>query len=243
MMKIEIADKAGFCFGVKRAIEFAENAAAKYGEVFTLGELIHNERAVEELEKKGIHAIENAEDAHGKPVVIRSHGVPKSVEEAARKCSEVVDATCPFVKQIHKVAASVPEHGTLIVLGDRAHPEVIGIVGNANCQAFTAKTFSEIDELFASDKIRQPVVMVVQTTFDSSVFSDIARKVREKFSCVDIHHTICTATAQRQKSARELANRAALMIVVGGRSSSNTRKLAEICESCTKTVFVTSASR
>ncbi len=241
MMKIEIADKAGFCFGVKRAIEFAENAAAKYGEVFTLGELIHNERAVEELEKKGIHAIENAEDAHGKPVVIRSHGVPKSVEEAARKCSEVVDATCPFVKQIHKVAASVPEHGTLIVLGDRAHPEVIGIVGNANCQAFTAKTFSEIDELFASDKIRQPVVMVVQTTFDSSVFSDIARKVREKFSCVDIHHTICTATAQRQKSARELANRAALMIVVGGRSSSNTRKLAEICESCTKTVFVTSA--
>ena len=241
MMKIEIADKAGFCFGVKRAIEFAENAAAKYGEVFTLGELIHNERAVEELEKKGIHAIENAEDAHGKPVVIRSHGVPKSVEEAARKCSEVVDATCPFVKQIHKVVASVPEHGTLIVLGDRAHPEVIGIVGNANCQAFTAKTFSEIDELFASDKIRQPVVMVVQTTFDSSVFSDIARKVREKFSCVDIHHTICTATAQRQKSARELANRAALMIVVGGRSSSNTRKLAEICESCTKTVFVTSA--
>ena len=241
MMKIEIADKAGFCFGVKRAIEFAENAAAKYGEVFTLGELIHNERAVEELEKKGIHAIENAEDAHGKPVVIRSHGVPKSVEEAARKCSEVIDATCPFVKQIHKVAASVPEHGTLIVLGDRSHPEVIGIVGNANCQAFTAKTFSEIDELFASDKIRQPVVMVVQTTFDSSVFSDIARKVREKFSCVDIHHTICTATAQRQKSARELANRAALMIVVGGRSSSNTRKLAEICESCTKTVFVTSA--
>ena len=240
-MKIEIADKAGFCFGVKRAIEFAENAAAKYGEVFTLGELIHNERAVEELEKKGIHAIENAEDAHGKPVVIRSHGVPKSVEEAARKCSEVIDATCPFVKQIHKVAASVPEHGTLIVLGDRSHPEVIGIVGNANCQAFTAKTFSEIDELFASDKIRQPVVMVVQTTFDSSVFSDIARKVREKFSCVDIHHTICTATAQRQKSARELANRAALMIVVGGRSSSNTRKLAEICESCTKTVFVTSA--
>ena len=241
MMKIEIADKAGFCFGVKRAIEFAENAAAKYGEVFTLGELIHNERAVEELEKKGIHAIENAEDAHGKTVVIRSHGVPKSVEEAARKCSEVIDATCPFVKQIHKVAASVPEHGTLIVLGDRAHPEVIGIVGNANCQAFTARTFSEIDELFASDKIRQPVVMVVQTTFDSSVFSDIARKVREKFSCVDIHHTICTATAQRQKSARELANRAALMIVVGGRSSSNTRKLAEICESCTKTVFVTSA--
>ena len=241
MMKIEIADNAGFCFGVKRAIELAENAAAKYGEVFTLGELIHNEHTVEALEKKGIHAVDTAEDAHGKPVVIRSHGVPKAVEENVRRISEVIDATCPFVKQIHKIAASVPENGTLIVLGDKNHPEVIGIVGNASCKAYTAATFDEIDALFQSGKICQPVSMVVQTTFDSSVFSEISQKVREKYGCVDIHDTICTATAQRQKSARELANRAALMIVVGGRSSSNTRKLAEICESCTKTVFVTSA--
>lgn len=242
MMKIEIADNAGFCFGVKRAIELAENAAAKYGEVFTLGELIHNEHAVEALEKKGIHAVDTAEDAHGKPVVIRSHGVPKAVEENVRRISEVIDATCPFVKQIHKIAASVPENGTLIVLGDKNHPEVIGIVGNASCKAYTAATFDEIDALFQSGKICQPVSMVVQTTFDSSVFSEISQKVREKYGCVDIHDTICTATAQRQKSARELAKRAALMIVVGGRSSSNTRKLVDICESCTKTVFVTSAA-
>ena len=242
MMKIEIADNAGFCFGVKRAIELAENAAAKYGEVFTLGELIHNEHTVEALEKKGIHAVDTAEDAHGKPVVIRSHGVPKAVEENVRRISEVIDATCPFVKQIHKIAASVPENGTLIVLGDKNHPEVIGIVGNASCKAYTAATFDEIDALFQSGKICQPVSMVVQTTFDSSVFSEISQKVREKYGCVDIHDTICTATAQRQKSARELAKRAALMIVVGGRSSSNTRKLVDICESCTKTVFVTSAA-
>ncbi|MDE6727952.1 MAG: bifunctional 4-hydroxy-3-methylbut-2-enyl diphosphate reductase/30S ribosomal protein S1 [Oscillospiraceae bacterium] len=241
-MEIRIADKAGFCFGVKNAIELAENAAAKYGEVFTLGELIHNERAVAELEKKGVRAVETLEQAAGKPLVIRSHGVAKSVEKAARASSSVVtDATCPFVKEIHKIAESVPESGTLIVLGDKAHPEVIGIVGHAKCRALTAKTYDEADELLKQD-LPKPVVMVVQTTFDSSVFSEISRKIVENHRCVEIHDTICTATAQRQKSARELAKRAALMIVVGGRSSSNTRKLAEICERYTKTVFVTSTA-
>ena len=239
-MKIEIADKAGFCFGVKRAIELAENAAAKYGEVFTLGELIHNERVIEELEQKGIHAVETVEEAAGKPLVIRSHGVSAEVEKKARAGSEVIDTTCPFVKEIHKIAAGVPEHGTLIVLGDKDHPEVVGIVGNAQCKAFTAKIYDEVGQILEQD-LGKPVVMVVQTTFDSSGFLEIFQKLSEKHCCVEIHNTICTATEQRQKSARELSMRAALMIVVGGRSSSNTRKLTEICESCTKTVFVTSA--
>lgn len=240
-MRIEIADKAGFCPGVKRAIELAENAAAKYGEVWTLGELIHNERAIENFEKKGVHIAGTLKEAAGKPLVIRSHGVPRAVEEAAREyAAEVIDATCPFVKQIHKIAADVPKNGTLIVLGDKNHPEVIGIIGNANCKAFTAKTFDEVEAIL-SKQPPQPVVTVVQTTFDSSAFSEISQNLQEKYLCVEIHDTICTATAQRQKSARELAQRAALMIVVGGRSSSNTRKLTDICESCTRTVFVTSA--
>ena len=240
MMRIEIADKAGFCFGVKRAIELAGNAAAKYGAVFTLGELIHNERVIEELETKGIYAVETVEEAKGKPLVIRSHGVSAEIERKARQGSEVIDATCPFVKEIHKIAAGVPEHGTLIVLGDRDHPEVIGIVGNAKCQTFTAKTCGEVEEILKQDPPK-PVVMVVQTTFDSSGFLEIFQRINERYRCVEIHNTICTATEQRQKSARELGMRAALMIVVGGRSSSNTRKLADICTSCTKTVFVTSA--
>lgn len=240
-MRIEIADKAGFCPGVKRTIELAENAAAKYGEVWTLGELIHNERAVENLEKKGVHIAKTVEDAAGKPLIIRSHGVPKAVENAAReKAAEVIDATCPFVKQIHKIAADVPQSGTLIVLGEKNHPEVVGIVGNANCKTFTAKTFGEVEAILSTQPPK-PIAAVVQTTFDSSVFSEIAQALKEKYGCVEIHDTICTATAQRQKSARELAQRAALMIVVGGRSSSNTRKLTEICERCTGTVFVTSA--
>lgn len=240
-MKIEIADKAGFCFGVKRAISLAEAAAEKHGEVFTLGELIHNERAVAELERKGVHAVETIEEAAGKTLVIRSHGVPKAVEEAARRVSgEVIDATCPFVKEIHKIAASVPESGTLIMLGDKKHPEIIGILGNARCKTFTAMTVAEVEEVLKTDPPK-PVVMAVQTTFDSSSFLEIIKALREKKACVEINDTICTATAQRQKSARELAQRTALMIVVGGRSSSNTRKLAEICEGRTKTIFVTSA--
>ena len=239
-MRIEIADKAGFCFGVKRAIELAEKAAERYGEVVTLGELIHNERVIEELEKKDIHAVETVEEAEGKPLVIRSHGVSAETERRARMGSEVIDATCPFVKEIHKIAAGVPESGTLIVLGDKDHPEVVGIVGNARCKTFTAKTFDEVRRILGQDPAK-PVVMVVQTTFDSSNFMDITRRLGDENCCVEIHNTICTATAQRQKSARELSMRAALMIVVGGRSSSNTRKLTDICEGCTKTVFVTSA--
>ena len=239
-MQIIIADKAGFCFGVKRAIELAENAAAKYGEVFTLGELIHNERVIEELEKKGVHAVDSVEQAAGKPLVIRSHGVPAETERRAHESSEVIDATCPFVKEIHKLAAGVPEHGTLIVLGDQNHPEVVGIIGNARCKTFTAKTCEEVERILGQDPPK-PIVAVVQTTFDSSGFSEIAKRLEERHCCVEIHNTICTATVQRQESARELSRRAALMIVVGGRSSSNTRKLTEICESCTKTVFVTSA--
>ena len=239
-MRIEIADKAGFCFGVKRAIGLAEEAAAKYGEAVTLGELIHNERVIEELETKGIRAVETVEEAKGRPLVIRSHGVPAETERKARAGSEVIDATCPFVKEIHKIAAGVPESGTLIVLGDKDHPEVVGIVGNARCKTFTAKTCGEVERIMGQDPPK-PVVAVVQTTFDSSGFSEITRKLSEKHCCVEIYNTICSATEQRQKSARELSRRAALMIVVGGRSSSNTRKLTEICESCTKTVFVTCA--
>ncbi len=240
-MKTVIAEHAGFCPGVKRAIELAEKSAEKYGEVFTLGELIHNERALERLEENGIHAVKNAEDANGKPLIIRSHGVPKSTEERARAESEtVVDATCPFVKEIHKIAAGVPKNGSLIVIGDSAHPEIIGIIGNAECRAFTAKTIDDVCGIMEQDP-PEPAVMVVQTTFDSGIFSEIAKAVTEKYPRVEIHNTVCTASKMRQESARRLAKRAALMIVVGGRSSSNTRKLAAICEGCTKTLFVTCA--
>ncbi|MCM1166000.1 MAG: bifunctional 4-hydroxy-3-methylbut-2-enyl diphosphate reductase/30S ribosomal protein S1 [Lachnospiraceae bacterium] len=243
-MYIEIAEKAGFCFGVERAISLAERAAEKYGGVFTLGELIHNERAVADLERKGVRAVESVSDADGKPLIIRSHGVSEAVEAEARKhASEVLDATCPFVKKIHGIVAALPENAKAVVLGDRAHPEVVGIVGRARCRAFACKDFDEIEDLFKHGIIAEndAAVLVAQTTFDRSKFLEYSRKVGERYGCVKIYDTICNATAERQKCARELAKRAALMIVVGGKSSSNTRKLADICGEYCETVFVTTA--
>ena len=134
-IKIEIAENAGFCPGVQRAVDIAEKAAEKYGKVYTLGELIHNEDAVADLKRKGVYAVKTPDEAEGNPVVIRSHGVPKSVENEVReKCAEVFDATCPFVKRIHGIVSGIDS--TVFVLGDKDHPEVVGIVGNASCKAY-----------------------------------------------------------------------------------------------------------
>lgn len=243
-MYIEIAEKAGFCFGVERAIALAERAAERYGEVCTLGELIHNERAVAELERKGVRSVVNVSEAEGKPLIIRSHGVSRVVETEARKyASEVIDATCPFVKKIHNIVADLPENAKAIVLGDSNHPEVVGIMGSARCTAFACRDFEEIENLFERGDIAEndTAILVAQTTFDRSRFLEYSRTVGKRYGCVKIYDTICDATIKRQDCARELAKRAALMIVVGGRSSSNTRKLADICGEYCETVFVTSA--
>lgn len=243
-MRIEIAENAGFCFGVNRAIALAESAAAKYGEVWTLGELIHNEVAIRELDSRGIHPARSLSEVSGKPLVIRSHGVSSETESQAREiCAEVIDATCPFVRKIHNIVSSLPEDTKLLVLGRESHPEVVGIIGRARCKAFPVKSFEEIDELFGSGALSESdkIALVTQTTFDRSGFLECIDKIREKYRSVEINDTICEATVKHQKSTRELAERAALMVVVGGRDSSNTRKLAEICEKYCPTVFVTTA--
>ncbi|MCH5195780.1 MAG: bifunctional 4-hydroxy-3-methylbut-2-enyl diphosphate reductase/30S ribosomal protein S1 [Oscillospiraceae bacterium] len=245
--RIEVAENAGFCPGVQRAVDIAEDAAKKFGRVYTLGELIHNENAVEDLRKKGVFAVESVDEANGEPIIIRSHGVSKATEQEAReKCKAVFDATCPFVKRIHGIVSRMPEDGTVFVLGDKDHPEVVGIVGNASCRAFACKDFEEIDALIQSgaldcDKRGGDFAVVVQTTFDRGRFDEFSKRIRQKYNRAEIYDTICNATDKRQKSARELAKRAALMIVVGGKSSSNTRRLSDICGEYCKTVFMTNA--
>ncbi|HCD70303.1 MAG TPA: bifunctional 4-hydroxy-3-methylbut-2-enyl diphosphate reductase/30S ribosomal protein S1 [Ruminococcaceae bacterium] len=244
MIDIEIAENAGFCFGVRRAVEMAEGAAAKNGRVYTLGELIHNEAVVEDLQKKGVCAVNCVEEADGETLIIRSHGVPKSVKERAETlCKAVLDATCPFVAKIHGVVSGLSADGAVMVLGDKDHPEVIGIMGNSVCRAYAVKSCGEIEELYKEGTIgaEEKTALVVQTTFDRERFLEISRWIRERYPRVEIYDTICSATVQRQESARELAKRAALMVVVGGKSSSNTRRLAEICREYTKTVFASSA--
>ena len=244
MIDIEIAENAGFCFGVRRAVEMAEGAAAKNGRVYTLGELIHNEAVVEDLQKKGVCAVNCVEEADGETLIIRSHGVPKSVKERAETlCKAVLDATCPFVAKIHGIVSGLSADGAVMVLGDKDHPEVIGIMGNSVCRAYAVKSYGEIEELYKEGTIgaEEKTALVVQTTFDRERFLEISRWIRERYPRVEIYDTICSATVQRQESARELAKRAALMVVVGGKSSSNTRRLAEICREYTKTVFASSA--
>ena len=243
-MQTEIAAASGFCFGVKRAIELTENALEKYGAVRTLGPLIHNRIVTDSLAARGVGIAETPGQARGEALVIRSHGVTAQVmDEARRSCAQVIDATCPFVAKIQALAAAVPQDGALVVLGDRNHPEVMGIMGHARCAVYACADFAEAVALFGTGQVPadERTLVVTQTTFDRGKFTEYSRKIREKYSRVKIHDTICNATSERQKNAEELAKRAALMIVVGGRRSSNTAKLAEICARRCKTVLVESA--
>lgn len=243
-MQTEIAAASGFCFGVKRAIELTENALERYGAVRTLGPLIHNRIVTDSLAARGVGIAETPGQARGEALVIRSHGVTAQVmDEARRSCAQVIDATCPFVAKIQALAAAVPQDGAFVVLGDRNHPEVMGIMGHARCAVYACADFAEADALFGTGQVPadERTQVVTQTTFDRGKFTEYSRKIKEKYSRVKIHDTICNATSERQKNAEELAKRAALMIVVGGRRSSNTAKLAEICARRCKTVLVESA--
>lgn len=243
-MRIEIADKSGFCFGVERAIRLTEDAAEQFGEVWTLGPLIHNPIVTKSLEKKGVHIADNVESAAGKPLVIRSHGVSAQTgSKAAELCAEVIDATCPFVAKIHKIVSDALAEA-VVVLGDRTHPEIIGIMGHAAGRVYACTDADEIEGLFAGGELsdNEDVFLVAQTTFDRGRFEEYSERIGRNHSRVKIYDTICHATSERQRNAEELAKRAALMIVVGGRSSSNTGALAAICARHCRTVFAESAA-
>lgn len=243
-MWIEIADKSGFCFGVERAIRLTEEAAERFGEVWTSGPLIHNPIVTKSLEKKGVHIADNVESAAGKPLVIRSHGVSAQTGiKAAELCAEVIDATCPFVAKIHKIVSETSAEA-VVVLGDRTHPEVIGIMGHAVGRVYACAGADDIEGLFTRGELsdNEDVALVVQTTFDRGRFEEYSERIARNHSRVKIYDTICHATSERQRNAEELAKRAALMIVVGGRSSSNTGALAAICARHCRTVFAESAA-
>ncbi|MCH5324488.1 MAG: bifunctional 4-hydroxy-3-methylbut-2-enyl diphosphate reductase/30S ribosomal protein S1 [Eubacterium sp.] len=238
--EIKVAKTAGFCFGVRRAVEIAEKEAAKHGGCTTLGPLIHNEAEIARLNGLGIMTADSPDGAKG-TLIIRSHGVPARVTDyIEEKGYPYIDATCPFVKKIHGIVAKA--EGYVIIAGDAAHPEVEGIIGHCSDpgKVTAVQSADELEDLLKQMKTvgQNALTMVAQTTFNSAKWKSFQEIARKHYTNISIFDTICSATAERQEEAERLSAEASLMIVAGGKNSSNTQKLAQICQKHCPVLFV-----
>lgn len=232
-VQIVIAENAGFCFGVKRTLSMAEDAVAKYGKVYSYGPLIHNPQEIERLKNEQVIPIDDItelpEEQDSRYLIIRSHGVgPEVIEKAKAMGLEVIDATCTFVRKAQILAGDLAEEGyQVIIIGDKDHPEVIGLVGWAGHDAIVIE--NEIQAMTLPNLPR--IGVVVQTTQTEENFSRIIKVLGSKTSDLKVHKTICNATEKTQNAALKLQKNVDLMLVIGGKNSSNTKKLAQICAS------------
>ncbi len=238
-MEFIIAKSAGFCFGVKKAVETVENNMGKHVKLYTLGEIIHNPQVVKKFKDNGVYPINSAYDLEEGAVIIRSHGAPKSaIKEFIDKGITVLDATCPFVSRIQKIVEKAYSQGDFIVIiGEKEHPEVIGINGYAENNGHVVNSKEEAKMLPETDK---KVCVVAQTTTRHQLYEDIIGVLKEKYpNKTEVFSTICDATSQRQREAMEIAKKVDIMVVIGGKQSSNTAKLQKICsEFCKRTYGV-----
>ena len=248
---VTVAKTAGFCFGVQRAVDMAEKACQEYGCIWALGDIIHNAHEVGRLEKLGVHKAEDVTDIpDGVPVLIRAHGVPERVvQQLEQKGCRIVDATCPFVGKIHRIVREESEQGRrIIVIGSRNHPEVVGIQGWCG----TSEVYETPEELRAAlEKIGKngenlqkiPVSVVAQTTINREIFDICGKIIKKQCTNAKIFGTICNATDERQAEARLLAGKSDIMIVIGDRKSSNTKRLYEISTSlCDYVLYIEDAT-
>lgn len=238
-MQVLLADEYGFCFGVERAVEMVEEAVAAGETVRSLGPLIHNKQEMQRLAHEGVTAIDSpVQITRGETAVIRAHGVtPQVQKELEEKASKVVDATCPFVTRVQRLAArAAAADRHVVIVGAPDHPEMIGVKGYAPDHAFIIRDESEIDLL---PRLRRPLV-VSQTTIKSKTFFDTAEAVKTKTDDpVEIVNTICSATRDRQEAARALAGMVDAFYIIGGRHSSNSIKLLGVCkEQCDKSFLI-----
>ncbi len=243
-MKIEIADKAGFCFGVDRAVKIAYALSEETGNLATYGMLIHNRDVTDDLARHGVGEIESVEEiTDDMQVVIRAHGISQAEqEEMLSRGAKMVDATCPYVKKIHNIVKKADESGRhVIICGDENHPEVKGINGWCRNQATVINDESETEKLL-SIPAETPVTLVAQTTIRKTFLKKVSEITKKHFTNAEIFDTICNATAERQTAAAELAKRCDCMLVVGGKNSSNTLKLYDVCrEYCENTYCIENA--
>ena len=242
-MKINLADSAGFCFGVDRAVKTVYKLLESGKKVATFGPIVHNPQIVEDLQKCGVVVANSpAEVPQGYTLVIRAHGVARSVmEELAEKKAEIVDATCPFVKKIHTlVSEASKENKILIFFGDKAHPEVIGVIGHSSGESYVVKNDEELQNLLKShpEITNKSVVAAAQTTFNTKEWDFCLKTLKKLCTNLSVFDTICNATARRQAEAQLIAQKSDIMIVIGGRNSSNTKKLYDISSEYCKTYLI-----
>ena len=246
-MKITLAETAGFCFGVNRAVNTVYDLVEKGKKVCTLGPIIHNSQLVNELSGKGVRIVGRPQDTGSDEVlVIRSHGVPESVINTADENGiDFVDATCPFVSKIHKIVKEASKEGHIIfIAGDKTHQEVIGIVGHTDGPVYFFSNEEELQNLLNSDKSFQQnaITVVSQTTFNAKTFENCCKILKKVCTNASIFDTICNATAMRQQEADSLSRINDAMVVIGGRHSSNTAKLYGVCQAnCEKTLLIETA--
>jgi 4-hydroxy-3-methylbut-2-enyl diphosphate reductase len=240
-MEVLLAKTAGFCFGVKRAVDTVYEQVNK-GNVYTYGPIIHNEEVVRDLESKGVRIIANEQELQQVKegtVVIRSHGVERKVYELIEQNGlELVDATCPFVKKIHNIVDKDSTEGRqIVIIGNENHPEVMGIIGWCNSEPIVLETEQSVENLCISrDK---PISLVSQTTFNHNKFNSIVEIFKNKGYNISVYNTICNATEERQREAASIAKQVDAMIVIGGKHSSNTQKLYDISKKeCGNTYYI-----
>lgn len=236
-MEIILSKFSGYCYGVKKAVSVADESIDKYEDIYSLGSLIHNKRAVEKLKNKGLKVVDDIEEKN-KNIIFRSHGVEKKYYDYANKNNlNVIDTTCIYVKKIHQIVEEKYKDGyEIIIVGSKKHPEVIGINSWCNYKAQFVEEIADTDKLNIDEEKSYSVVF--QTTFNIEKYTKIVELLKEKIKNVEIFNTICNATKKRQDFALQLADEVDMMIVIGDTSSSNSKKLYELANEKVKSIFI-----
>lgn len=236
-MEIILSKFSGYCYGVKKAVSVADESIDKYEDIYSLGSLIHNKRAVEKLKNKGLKVVDDIEEKN-KNIIFRSHGVEKKYYDYANKNNlNVIDTTCIYVKKIHQIVEEKYKDGyEIIIVGSKKHPEVIGINSWSNYKAQFVEEIADTDKLNIDEE--KSYAVVFQTTFNIEKYTKIVEILKEKIKNVEIFNTICSATKKRQDFALQLADEVDMMIVIGDTSSSNSKKLYELANEKVKSIFI-----